>query len=105
MKERVLTFLPKFELYMGDRYIGCISKELSFLKPRYEIDCMGWQVEGDFMEWDYRVTDSAGRCVATVSKELFNWTDTYTIEVVDPGDALAALMLVLAIDAEKCSEK
>ena len=105
VKERVLTFLPKFELYMGDRYIGCISKELSFLKPRYEIDCMGWQVEGDFMEWDYRVTDRAGRCVATVSKELFNWTDTYTIEVVDPGDALAALMLVLAIDAEKCSEK
>ena len=40
-----------------------------------------------------------------VSKELFNWTDTYTIEVADPGDALAALMLVLAIDAEKCSEK
>ena len=86
VKERVLTFLPKFDLYMGDRYIGC-------------------KVEGDFMEWDYRVTDRTGRCVATVSKELFNWTDTYTIEVAEPGDALAALMLVLAIDAEKCSEK
>lgn len=103
VKERVLTFLPKFELYLKDRYIGCISKELSFLKPRYEIDCMGWQVEGDFWEWDYRVVDRTGQTVATVSKEIFNWTDTYTIDVRDSQDALAALMLVLAIDAEKCS--
>jgi uncharacterized protein YxjI len=41
--------------------------------------------------------------VATVCKELFNWTDTYSIDVEDPRDALYALMLVLAIDAEKCS--
>jgi uncharacterized protein YxjI len=38
-----------------------------------------------------------------VSKELFNWTDTYVIDVENPQDALGALMLVLAIDAEKCS--
>lgn len=41
--------------------------------------------------------------MATVSKELFRWTDTYVIEVADTSDALCALMLVLAIDAEKCS--
>jgi uncharacterized protein YxjI len=43
--------------------------------------------------------------LAHISKELFNWTDTYVIDVVKPGDALCALMLVLAIDAEKCSRK
>ena len=32
VKERLLTFLPKFELYLGGGYIGCISKELSFFK-------------------------------------------------------------------------
>lgn len=103
VKERVFTWLPKFELYQGNHYIGCISKEISFLKPRYEIDYMGWHVEGDFMEWDYRVADRAGNSVATVSKQLFNWTDTYAIDVYDPQNALGALMLVLAIDAEKCS--
>lgn len=45
----------------------------------------------------------AGGSVATVSKQLFNWTDTYVIDVCHPQDALYALMLVLAIDAEKCS--
>ena len=55
------------------------------------------------MEWDYTVREACGGVVATISKELFRLTDTYTIEVADPADALCALMLVLAIDAEKCS--
>lgn len=103
VKERILTWLPKFEMYQGNQYIGCISKELSFFTPKYDIDCNGWHVEGDFFEWDYNINDSYGQCVATVSKELFNWTDTYVIDVYNPEDALCALMLVLAIDAEKCS--
>lgn len=103
VKERVLTFLPKFELYLGEQYIGCISKEFSFFRPRFNIDCKGWSIEGDFFEWDYSVLDLNGAQIASVSKELFNWTDTYVIDVVNPNDALCALMLVLAIDAEKCS--
>lgn len=105
VRERIFTMLPKFELYLGETYIGCISKEFTFFKPRYHIDCNGWQVEGDFFEWDYRVLDGGNACVAQVSKQLLNWTDTYVIDVQNPEDALCALMLVLAIDAEKCSRK
>ena len=103
VQEKVLTWLPKFELYVGGQYLGCISKEFTFFKPRYNIECNGWQVEGDWTEWDYRVLGPQGDLVAVVSKELWNWTDTYTIDVAFPDDALYALMLVLAIDAEKCS--
>lgn len=31
VKEKVLTLLPKFEVYEKERYIGCIQKELTFL--------------------------------------------------------------------------
>ena len=103
VQERVLTWLPKFELYVGGQYIGCISKELSFFKPRYNIECNGWHVEGDWLEWDYQVLGPQGDLIARVSKDVWNWTDTYTIDVAFPDDALYALMLVLAIDAEKCS--
>lgn len=105
VKERVLSFLPKFELYLGDNYMGCISKEFTLLRPRFNIDFNGWHVEGSFMEWDYNIVDSRGCCAATVSKQLFNWTDTYVIDVARSDDALCALMLVLAIDAEKCSRR
>ena len=103
VKERIFTFLPKFEMYLGSNYIGCISKEFTFFKPKYNIDCNGWQISGDWFEWDYRITNHLGAPIATVSKQLLNWTDTYIIDVVNPADALCALMLVLAIDAEKCS--
>ena len=61
------------------------------------------EVEGDWLEWDYRVTDHAGRLVMTAQKELLRWTDTYTIDIAQPEDVLLCLMIVLAIDAAKCS--
>jgi uncharacterized protein YxjI len=103
VKQRVLTFMPKFELYLGEQYWGCISREFTLFRPSYNIDCNGWNIEGSFMEWDYDVKDSAGGQIASISKSLWQWTDTYVIDVADPRDALCALMLVLAIDAEKCS--
>ena len=103
VQEKVFTLLPKFELYIHDQYVGSIQKQFTFFQPRFDIDCNGWQVEGSFLEWDYTVREACGALVATISKELFNWTDTYVIDVMDPKDALCAFMLVLAIDAEKCS--
>ena len=103
IKEKVFTFLPKFEIYLGDNYMGCISKEFTFFKPKFNIDYNGWTVDGDWFEWDYSIFNSSVQTVATVSKEIWNWTDTYVIDVQDPNDAICVLMLVLAIDAEKCS--
>lgn len=105
VKERILTFLPKFEVYEGERYIGCISKEFTFLKPRYNIDFNGWHIEGSWTEWDYSIMDGTGRMVATVSKELFHMTDTYVLTIADSANALYVLMFVLAMDAEKCSRE
>jgi uncharacterized protein YxjI len=103
IKERVLTWFPKFEMYLGNNYVGSINKEFSFFRPRFNVEYNGWQVEGDFFEWDYDIINQIGQRVATVNKELWNWTDTYVIDVYNPNDAVCALMLVLAIDAEKCS--
>ena len=103
VQEKILTLLPRFEMYESGRFIGSIRKELTLFSPRYTIDCRGWQVQGSFMEWDYSVSDASGAPVASISKELFRWTDTYVIDIVQPQNALHVLMLVLAIDAEKCS--
>lgn len=103
VNERVITFLPKFEVYLRDRYLGCISKRFTFFKPQYDIDYNGWHIDGSFMEWDYKITDAMGGMVASISKELFHMTDQYVIDVSNPEDSLIALMFVLAIDAEKCS--
>ncbi len=103
VKQEIFTFLPKFEIYSGEELIGEIVKEFSLFTPRFNIDYLGWYVEGDCFGWDYSVYDSSDRLVAQISKELFNFTDTYCIDVKSIPDALHVLMLVLAIDAEKDS--
>ena len=103
VKQKVLTFLPKLELYINGGYMGCIRRRFSFIHPKYEIDFNGWKVIGNFLEWNYTITDARGYVVAAVDKELFHLTDHYAIDVANPSDALPALMFTLAIDAEKCS--
>lgn len=103
VQEKVLTMLPKFELYMGNQYIGQVKKEFTFFVPKYTLDCMGWSVTGDVMGWDYRITDSFGNSVASVEKKIWNWTDTYELSFPDGASALYILMIVLAIDAANCS--
>lgn len=81
IKEEIFSFLPKFDIYYGQRHVGTIRKEFSLFSSEYDIDYMGWHVEGNFWEWDYNIIDHNGNVVATISKELFNWTDTYVIEI------------------------
>ena len=103
VQQRVLTFLPKFEFYIGEQLMGTLCKEFTLFRPAYQLDCNGWYVQGDFFEWEYSIFNNANCEVANISKQLFQWTDTYCIDVAYQEDALAALMVVLAIDAEKCS--
>lgn len=105
IKQKIFSFLPRFEIYFGEQYVGSICKEFTLFKPRYNIDYNGWNVEGNFFEWDYSILNGVGQTVAAITKEFFNLTDTYSIDVVNPADALSVLLLVIAIDAEKCSRK
>ena len=103
VKQKILTWLPKFEIYLGGGYAGMIRREFTFFKPRYNIDFMGWRVEGNWLEWDYTILDAYGQTVAVITKDLWHWTDHYVLDIARPEDALPVLAFVLAIDAEKCS--
>lgn len=103
LREKVLTFLPRFEIEILGVGFGSLRKEFTFFQPRFTLDFNGWSVDGSFMEWDYAITAADGRGVASISKELLHWTDTYVIDVAREEDALPATLVVLAIDAEKCS--
>lgn len=100
--QRLLTLLPQFEIVMDGQVRGTVRKSFSLFTPRYTVDFRGWDVEGDFLGWDYRVC-RGGERVMTISKELLQWSDTYTLTFENPADELPGLLLVLAIDAANCS--
>ncbi|WP_124065413.1 LURP-one-related family protein [Clostridium sp. E02] len=104
LKEQILTFLPKYHIIVHDNIVGTITKEFTFFKPSFSVDCNGWHVEGDFFQWDYSILSAEDRTVARIEKQLFRLTDTYIIDVAEENDCLLALMVVLSIDAIKCSQ-
>ena len=103
IKQALFTWMPCYHVYVSGTEVAQIRREFTFFRPRYRVDGLNWEVDGSFWEWDYEIVDASGHLVASVSKEIWHLTDTYTIDVADDADALYALMVVLAIDAEKCS--
>ena len=101
--EKLLTFLPKFEIELNGQSMGMIQKEFSFFKPKYDVEYNGWHVEGDFLEWDYDVMQECC-AVMHIHKEWLNWGDTYILDFADPRDELTGFLLVIAIDAANCTQ-
>lgn len=38
VREKIITFLPQFEIFCGDDYLGNIHKELTFFRPKFYFD-------------------------------------------------------------------
>ena len=106
VNQKIISITPTFELYENGKKIGSIKKQLlKLFGSAYSIDALGWTAKGNFTERNYSIHDSNGNLVATIKKQLLNLTDTYVLDVANPQHALHVLMFVIAIDAEKCSEK
>ena len=124
IRQRIMTFLPAFDIEVNGMIRGYIQKKFTFFYPQYEIDFNGWRVEGDFLGWRYDVYQGCS-AIMHIYKEFFhwgdtdavdsenscdgqytlniNWGDTYVIDFANPADELMGLLLVIAIDAANCS--
>ena len=105
IRERPLTFLnPVFDLTVNGREAGCIIHVFYVFRPSFTLDFRNWKISGDWLSWNYRIM-CGNTSVATITNR-FRWNlhDTYEIDVKVPDDALAALMVAIAIDAVKCSK-
>ena len=101
--QKLLTFLPAFEIVIGGKTAGTIRKEFSLFMPRYSVDFRGWDVEGDILHWEYSVCQGE-REVMSIRKEWLTWGDTYFLNYRDIGHEIPGLLLVIAIDAANCSK-
>lgn len=100
--QKLLTLLPQFIIEKNGLTVGVIQKKFTLFRPKYEIDFNGWQIEGDFLGWNYDVKSGFSNAMH-ISKEPFHWGDTYVINYQNPADELMGLLLVIAIDAANSS--
>ena len=100
--QKLFALLPTFELVMGGRTVGLIRKRFTLFCQSYEVEYRGWNVEGDFLGWDYEVVQG-NLPIMSISKQLLSWGDTYTLRFTNPANEFPGLLLVIAIDAANCS--
>ena len=102
IEQQLLTFLPKYLIYRGEDEFAEVVKEFTFFHPEYTVNGPGmdarWSVHGDFFDHDYEITDG-DTVIASVAKEWFTLGDAYEISFGSGVDEIAALAVVLVIDA------
>lgn len=98
VKQKIVSLRPKFVVEVNDEEVAEIVKKITFFKPQYYVEGLGWNVEGDFFAHDY-VIESNGAEVVSIHKAWVSWGDTFELDIADGNDEVTALAVVLAIDA------
>lgn len=97
VQQKVFSFLPRFYVYVGGQMVAEVIKEFTFLRPRYRLEGIGWQIEGDFFSHNYQISEG-GRPVAVIHKQWVSFGDYYAVDIDRPQDEVPALVVALAID-------
>lgn len=103
IQEKVFTWLGKADIIIGGAMKGTLSRRWSWFRPKYSIDYNGWNIEGDFMGWDYSIV-FYNSIIAKISRELFHWGDTYAITIQNNQDEIDVLLMALSIDMLNCGQ-
>lgn len=98
VRQKIVSFLPKFTIEVDGREIAQIVKKISFLKPKYIVDGLGWNVEGNFLAHDYVINDGA-KDIVLIHKKYMAWGDSFELCIAEEQNEVISLAVVLAIDA------
>ena len=98
IKQELFTLLPRYSVFIGDDQVAEIVKEFSLFFPRYSIEGLGWEIQGQLLAHDHEVTQG-GHPIVTIRKEWMTWGDTYELDIAEQNDEIIALAVVLTIDA------
>ncbi len=98
IRQKVVTFMPKFFVEIGGEQVAEISKKFSLLKPKYIVNGPGWEIMGNFTAHDYSIRDGEKE-IAGIHKKWMSWGDAFEIDIASEKDEIIVLGVVLAIDA------
>ncbi len=95
--QKIFSFLPRYFVYINGTEVAEIVKQFSFFRPRYTIEGLGWEINGDFFAHEYTISRN-GRGIVSISKQWMTWGDCYELDIEDESDEIISLAVVLAID-------
>lgn len=98
--QKLLSWKPRYIIIRDGQPFAELVKEWSWFKKKFTLDVPGpndYTIDGSF--WDHEfVFTRAGQTVATVSKAIWGWTDSYGVDIVAEEDDVSILCACIAID-------
>ena len=107
IKQKMMNFMPTFELYHGENFYATISKKFSWFKKQFLLDIPGpndYEIEGNFWNYEYEFRRQQG-VVAKISRKLLSITGVYGVDIVKGEDPISILAAVVVIDLCNRSER
>ena len=78
IKQKLMSFLPCYEIIRNGELFARVIKEFTWFNKEFTLDVPGpndYSIKGSFWLHNYQFSRS-GNVVATVTKNLWSWTDT-----------------------------
>ena len=100
IKQRLMNFMPTYEMYLGEKHYATITRKFSWFKKRFLLDVPGpndYEVEGDFWNYEYEFRRKSG-VVARVFRKMWSMTGVYEVDIAKGEDVVSVLAAVVVIN-------
>lgn len=100
IKQKLFSWMPQYQIFIDGELYAEIIKEWSWFHKKFTLDVPGpndYSIEGSFWEHEFVFTRN-NQSVASISKKVWSWTDSYGVEIQDGENDIAILMACIVID-------
>ncbi|AXG67983.1 LURP-one-related [Kordia sp. SMS9] len=100
IKQKLFTLLPKYQIFIDGELYADIQKQWSWFKKKFTLDVPGpndYTIEGSFWGHEFSFIRN-NREVATISKKLFAWRDSYSVDIKEDENHAAIIITCIVID-------
>lgn len=97
IKEKMISFHPKYSIYIAGEKVGEIERDKALFKDKYYITGLDWKIKGDDDDHQYKIVED-GKKIASIRKKKISLSDTYILEIEEEENEIPALAAILAIN-------
>jgi uncharacterized protein YxjI len=104
IKQRILSLLPRYEIYRGGQLWADVHEQFRFFGERFKVegaDGITFHVDGDIWRWNFTVSDDQGNLLAQIGRQFSLFRDSYAVDVAPNVDAPFIIALAIVIEMVK----
>lgn len=104
IKQRILSLLPRYEIYRNNQHWASIHEQFRFFGERFKVEGdngMVFHINGDIWRWNFTVSDNNGNLLAQIGRQFSLFRDSYAINVAQGVDAPFIIALAIVIEMVK----